>query len=561
MGSRRLRATGRSTWGSPPCQDGTILPPFQQSLEVEVSANSPVTLSLAESAGQNPGGNGELTQQPDYVPVLVLAWAYILSVRWVELFGEGRLMRYTNCKAQIWHGSPEPAHDDTSTYVDIGARNAEEMRWWAAVLAPGQGWLAAESDGQCVSPWSVCLQESNFMIVCEAKESTFSSIPGSAASFSDAVALLGHFCARHDIMDESHMALAAVLLLPSFGRNKALKVSHLHLRARVRLGETAASSQGLAFELPDSWVHRDHHIDRLLALSCNPRGIHSILASVFYEPAVECNLASPWLQGTVAAIDSVAKGGPLVLIRMFAEREPAAAFLWAGAAVLGLQTSLLQEVRRGQIRTDLPSAVWSGTCQTFIQHPTSHPLVADGSISHADEARLLFLSQTDGHARMPICQWRPFGVTRLEDVNLEVRVHVDCESHWPQYRGFAWDCVDDESLFQSASVSLAERRPTESHSSSEGNGRSCQALISYDGLDEAGDHVSENATRSFFQWLRQDGWPQSEKHMRDHEWFDVLDSDDEHDQIIDENECASAGPRDGVHIGTWRIAVPDDDLL
>lgn len=81
-----------------------------------------------------------------------------------------------------------------------------------------------------------------------------------------------------------------------------------------------------------------------------------MLLSVFYEPTMKCNNDTPWLQGALAAIDSLAREKPLVLGRLFMDRLPEVAFLWAGATVLGMQKKLLQDVRFGLIPIDLHSA-------------------------------------------------------------------------------------------------------------------------------------------------------------------------------------------------------------
>ena len=52
--------------------------------------------------------------------------------------------------------------------------------------------------------------------------------------------------------------------------------------------------------------------------------------------------------------------------------------------------------------------------------------------------------------------------------------------------------------------------------------------ISYDNLDNEDDDCSEMVTRNIFTWLRdEDGFPVAEKAIREHEWIDNLDSDDD----------------------------------
>jgi hypothetical protein len=77
---------------------------------------------------------------------------------------------------------------------------------------------------------------------------------------------------------------------------------------------------------------------------------------------------TPWLQGTLAAIDTLAKKDACIIGRMCMGRSPEVAYLWLGATILGLQERLLQDVRRGQIAFDLESAVWSRTLEGAPRH-------------------------------------------------------------------------------------------------------------------------------------------------------------------------------------------------
>ena len=79
---------------------------------------------------------------------MLLAWAYILSARWVELqspYGlRGSLpldgMHYSDLQAARLNNDEDiPAG---AIEVDIGETCERASRWWAAVLAPGEGWHA-----------------------------------------------------------------------------------------------------------------------------------------------------------------------------------------------------------------------------------------------------------------------------------------------------------------------------------------------------------------------------------------------------------------------------------
>ncbi|KAI1456092.1 hypothetical protein F4805DRAFT_251014 [Annulohypoxylon moriforme] len=558
-GPRRLYATGSSTWGSPPCKNGAEISSFQQRWEIEVAVNSPVSLSIATDEPSQEGFINPpwfVREDTNFVPVLILAWAYILSARWTELLTEDCTLSYTDSQAERIDEISGVSTGRSASYVDIGTATWEETRWWTAVLAPGQGWRSVVTNEQYMSPWSISLQPSpSFVLRTTTSTSPPPSLHPSAVSSLVAIRFLDCFCLRHNIVDQSHVALAAVLLFPCFGRNRPLLLPQPKLSTETQPAAVAACQEDPSNNQPwRDWLRDEHGLDRLLTLSCNIRCIRPMLLSVFYEPWIDCSLVAPWLQGTVAAIDSVAHEKPYILGRMFMEREPSVAFLWAGATVLGLQESLLREVRFGQIPADLHSAIWSETVQSFLQQPVSNPLVVDGHVSRADECRLLFLSQSGQHARVPICQWRPFGATPVEDVDLDVRIHEKCENHRLQYRGFSWDCINGESHFQTSNPATRCRTTTGfQHATALNMGR--QISVRYDGLNRDMETESENATRSIFGWLRFDGYAKHEKGIWNHEWFDLLDSDEDEDEVGDEDESVLAVDQNIKPIEKWLFSL------
>ncbi|KAK3317221.1 hypothetical protein B0T19DRAFT_488527 [Cercophora scortea] len=193
----------------------------------------------------------------------------------------GACLKYTGVQAHFADADavPHQLNGRKTVHVALQDSRAEEMRWWAAILAPGQGWQArmtCEQDTAFLSPWSVIVKARLFLL----------------------------------------------------------------------------------------W-------------SCNTAGIATILASVFYEPSIECNEATPWLQGARSVINALVGDNQLVLGRMMMDRLPNVAFIWLGATILGLQKKIANPaVHYGQMWIDLDAAEWSGTLQSFIQLPISIPLAA-----------------------------------------------------------------------------------------------------------------------------------------------------------------------------------------
>lgn len=130
-------ATGSILWETSPKNDGCELPSFQQQLQLLVGVKKPVLLSVTDEPEE---GHSYATSFKDgdlsCFPALVLAWAYILAARWAEVM-PGSALRYTN-NSTGHHGYQPEAHA-RSPVIDIGNAETAEARWWAAVLAPGEG--------------------------------------------------------------------------------------------------------------------------------------------------------------------------------------------------------------------------------------------------------------------------------------------------------------------------------------------------------------------------------------------------------------------------------------
>ncbi|KAK3994376.1 hypothetical protein QBC44DRAFT_391556 [Cladorrhinum sp. PSN332] len=464
----------------------------------------------------------------------MLAWAYILSARWAEII-PGASLIYTASKADGYLPDQSPPVNQPSLTVDITDVDADQARFWAAVLAPDQGWHATVSlgdDGTWVSPWSVLLKPGFDFFVQAKLDIRPHGSETVAPSFSRALRFIDNFCHRRNITDQSHAALAAVLIFRSSAGNQGLQLpafttTRLDIPAQVAPSDPQPQS-----------LHLQHEtIDRLITLGCYEIGVLPMLLSSFYSPEILCNAVSPWLQGALAAIDEISD--PLILARVLMDREPKAAALWVGIAVLGLQKGYLKNVGYGMIPANLHSAVWSGTTQSFIQLPVSSPAVKAGKVSREDQCKLLFLARSGSHDRAPVGQWTPFGATPLEDTDIEVRLHaVHCGGHGLQYQGILWDCIDGKTNHQLPRGDGICERP--SPPLPEDTSKPDRVPINYQRLNYDKDFISKGTTSIIFRWLRSDGCAVDEKYIWEDDWLDlsIMDSDEEiEDQ--DKDSCGS----------------------
>ena len=540
-----LSASGFSTWASSPATCASSIPSFRRRVQLEVAVKDPVLLSISDSAPTDTYSTSWFRSQNDYLAILVLAWAYVLSARWVEIMSPACSLTYTDNLAKHYDATTKSDNAQHSAVVDIGPASSKESRWWTAVLAKGQGWQASIRSSLS-SPWSIRV-ESNSQFLLD-PELDISNCQESAATFSEAFGFLNRFCTRHDIVDQSHAALAAVLLLP-YMAGGTLRLRSPNFNARKESSEGPAHIHkdcSLTQAIPEG-----QHLDRLITLSCNINGLRPLLLSVFYEANIECNAVTPWLQGTVAAIESLVGEKLSIFGRMCMERRPEVACIWLGSAILGIQQKLLQDIKYGQIPIDLDSAAWTGTIQSFIQQPVSRPLAVDGYIQRADECRLLFLCQSRNHTRTPICQWKPFGKTPKDDVDLEVKVHEHCEGHGLQYQGFVWDCTEGE--IKLLSIQQCPYKIFGQPSIQEGQ---YTVPIVWKGLNCEQEAISENATRNIFSWLRSDGYPPYEKAIFEHEWFMTYDSDEEQERI--EEATSMSDSKNITKIEEWLYCSRED---
>lgn len=545
--SSQVYATGCSAWT--PNQPGSacVLPPFHQDEKIAVAAWKPILLKSGASATHSPAADwGSWFARPDknYMAVLVLAWSYILSARWAEIMpGEASLV-YTSSMADTIgrEDPPKGPSESPMPTLDIEGACPAEARWWAAILAEGQGWKATLSlDGDTLlGPWSFKHQPSNPFLI--RKDLAFQN--GSAVAYESAAPpsclkalhFLDSFCLDRNIADQSQAALAAVLLMPSYRTAKGLQLPAFKVGPQL----TPPSAPRQHPDVQSTWRPS---LDKLMTLSCRERGVSSILLSGFYDPSIECNAAAPWLQGSFSAIRLLTPESPAVLGRMLMDRKPNLSPLWVGATIIGLQDEVLRDAWRGMILLDLLSAASSETIQSFVQEPISDPLVVNGNISRSDQCRLLFFSRKEFHKRLPISPWKPFGENPVGDTDLEVQAHVQCKGHRLRYQGFTWNCSDGTTVHQP--FTGGDPVPAEQYSS-----HTNQAPVDYAGLDPDKEHLSENPTRSIFGWLRFDGYAPGEREIWKHEWFDLGDSDEEEEEE-GSNDSSGNTPKSSVYVETW----------
>ncbi|EGC46187.1 conserved hypothetical protein [Histoplasma capsulatum var. duboisii H88] len=537
-----LYATGTSIWGT--SQGQCKIPPVEKRLELPVSINHSTRLALSESL--EPIYQKWFNREENHLSVLILAWSYIFSARWVELM-PGAELTYTEKHAEYSNNKED---EQTQVIVDVGDVDDDAARWWAVVLSPGEGWQAylIWEQARFQSPWSTALEtQMKFMLSC-CKPLCHTST--TAPSFTTAIHFLTEYCNLHNIVDQTLAALSSTLFLPLLHTKKnpiSLPKPNCHKRQRLKPVISEPTEQKQPGFISEQIVSE---LDKLLTLSCNTRGLHSLLSSVFYEPGIPCNAVSPWLQSTFTVLDSVEDDHLLAHIMM--NRVPQVSFLWLGGIIVGTHKNVLQDGRFGLLPIELHAASWCGVTQSFLQEPVSQPPITNGVLLRSDECRLLYLTQAEQHTRWPVSPWMPFGTTALEDAEIEVRLHAQCTGHSLQYADWYWACQNDKLLHPLCVKTTTSAHPPAQHPA-------INTPIRYEALNLKEESASENATLNIFGWLRIDGYPPRERGISYHEWINLDESDNE-SPSLNESPKSHAAPAAKAVVEDWiqhSILIPD----
>ncbi|KAI4138338.1 MAG: hypothetical protein LQ341_004716 [Variospora aurantia] len=438
------------------CTVGDNIKTIPALLQLGIQSPTPVHWN-GTSFRQWVGIEGENTKR-NYISILALGWSYILSVRLLEMQGQGGAeIAYTQ---SIATGYKRKAGDKIAGItVDIGDVDKDAARWWAAILAPGQGWKAIISrndDVVYLSPWSVCVEDEQRFDIAWGGTSSPSqdSVVSTPPSSKDAFELLSRFCLSHDLGSQCFVALATTLTFPTL--NHYGIVATLPFPTEMRGRE---EDNPVKLTAPDL-VRMSEGLPYYIALSCNHSVIVSSLCGVFWEPRIPCNLVSPWLHPVMNEVPIMEEVINFegryheILAIMCAIRRPKLSVLWLGAVTSGLAPRILKFVKGGTPPLDPNAFAWTGCPQSFMDLAGSGPYFQTEAlgekIQRADAWRLLFLPtvvEDDLHyENYPFAPWEPVGKTSAENCVARIGIHRFCSRHHLTYQHWAWHLGDGSTL-------------------------------------------------------------------------------------------------------------------
>lgn len=262
----------------------------------------------------------------DYVAVLTLAWAYILSSTWA-MSQKGQI-RYTAVEAPIC--VPGQVHDAT---LETYTQDPEVVRWWTAVLAPGQGWVASISlgDAEYQSPWAMRFTGNLNLTICGPTPVTPRECPDAHTSYQ----YLRHFCVQHGLVEQAKAAFVAALMIPMHAHNGIpfMLPAPIYTHSNPAIVNSEPQCEDL-----EELIRQMPHL-MTISSACNV--LLSLLCSIFFEPSVPCNLCSEWLEPIFTILDSVNLRHATSMCML---QNQSIEGWWLGSAITGFYKLVLKDI-------------------------------------------------------------------------------------------------------------------------------------------------------------------------------------------------------------------------
>ncbi|KJR84274.1 uncharacterized protein SPSK_08780 [Sporothrix schenckii 1099-18] len=434
---------------------------------------------------------------------LALGWAYVLSASLAER--QGVSVEYRDEDTCNVDGQTDGVqHDNTQQTVSLPYATPAERRWWRAITAPGAGWVLADGG---LTPWAVDVAEEGLGRVAVATDADeIDAVAETPPTARQAARYLARMCAFFRLGSQSSAAFAAALTFPlhshtfwreenpiclprprlgtdigrggSRGRGRGPGRGRGRGRGRVHDVDAIDPACDLAnCPLSSEFANLSYY----LSLSLAPWVIGSALFSAFWERDVPCHLAGAWIQPAAAIVIPIlwtetGATRPDGDFELFAKvlSGTRSAPLWLGVALCG-HGRFLQSVywylshlqSAGYLVSRGMAAAWTGLQACFLHDLLSASPQGAGLVSRAHVCRLRHAftrnyPPDENFQYMPLHPWPPFGVMRVEDVELEIRAHVTCGHRWT-YSHWTWlvpgaDTDQDDGFFLNRSTPMPPAR-------------------------------------------------------------------------------------------------------
>lgn len=479
---------------------------------------------------------------PNYLGILTLGWCYVLSARFVELYGQDATMRYTSSET-AWHNESLPV------VIDVGEVDEDVAQWWSAILAQRKGWegiVKQSSDRTFFTPWTVTRTCETSFAIKQTRHAPSSR--DSPLLSSRAFEALVEFARLHQLGSQFPIALAIAMTIPM----------HKYYDSTVRLPPPKATGGKTSTtpDIPSTWVSTIEDISYYITLSCSPEVMMSALCGSFWEPDVPCNLVSPWLHPALNEVldEASREHSQEILAVMAAIRRPSLGALWIGAVASGLGSTVLKKVKGGRPPLDPLAFPWTGCPQCFMDIAGYGRYTCENAdyILRADVWRLLHLPSIEEddlcYTYRPSTPWTPPGRSLTRNCALRVASHLECLRHEYQYDHWNWELADgvtimDYGLSGSSSSIILK------------NGFSL-----FDGQElemnekkELDQTASREASLDVFRWFVMNGEGLPRESIYQDDWLQEIREEDDSDELNEGGDDSSHGfvSQSGSRVELW----------
>ncbi|EPE04310.1 hypothetical protein F503_01314 [Ophiostoma piceae UAMH 11346] len=372
------------------------------------------------------------------VALLILGWAYVFSASLAE-----RQNLSIEYRAIPHSESPSPSQ----AMVCLEYATPAERMWWKAVTAQGVAWSIAGNRG---SPWTVHVKDIGLAIADASDDDGDGDGALPPPTARQAACYLARLCAVYRLGSQCPAALTAVVTFPLHASRSFRPTAPISLplpRLPVRL-DTFDMSR-VDCPPPDEFSRLGYY----MALSLSPRILGPSMWSIFWTPDVPCNLAGAWAQAAVSILKPILTDDVdmqlLAKVLSFTRAAP----LWLGVALCGhgpVVKSILPYLTNlfayPHTIPNMTAAAWTGLPTSFFDLSPRTPLVSR-AVPRAQIWRLRHdfcaeYAEDQAFVKPPLHGWPPFGEMRIEDVELEIRDHVECEHRWA-YQFWTWLLEDN----------------------------------------------------------------------------------------------------------------------
>ncbi|KAI1434736.1 hypothetical protein GGR50DRAFT_381507 [Xylaria sp. CBS 124048] len=369
------------------------------------------------------------------ITLLFLGWSYILCASLLEK------QRLPLDFLRLPRIEP-PSSFREQIVVDLGDCWEDEASWWYMLLTVGVRVLPRENSRP---PWTAgLLTKTEFVIQPTIMQSNLDAFQ--APSSAQAAIFLARFTSLYNLESQSSLALAMALVAPALERTT--------LESTLDLPKPSFQKMTAQSAISSTIMRTYYKLPHYMAISLNTDFVWSALYSAFWEPDVDCNLVSPWLESMIRVIRPLVYGNMEVLGRVMAFRRPDIAPLWYGLAACGatkqIEDLFSYENWDSLYPGPMPEvAAWLGSPQSFLDLHRSGPyLREDGTITREDVWCLrheLSSQEPECHCfqQQPACPYKPFGSMVARELELPVRSHVSCVRHYWTCTRWTW-FVNDE---------------------------------------------------------------------------------------------------------------------